>query len=454
MSISKQKPYLSKIRQKHPTIAHDASAYQAGANATFDSIYTNFIESVETVDLAIRTIANIMSLCEMKIYAEASDGTLAPATIKNINLTFPNETDSRVDFMRKLSVNIWSQGAGLIVTEEGKRGKGPKLLNFYSLDVARITAESDGKRLISNFVYKADDSAEISYDASKCIYINDSIDPSNLLYSLSRLKSLNDVILMQAGIVGQAKQMLSGGAKKSAIISASNPISSKNMDKIKTEFTAFMKSAGTSTLFLNTDIDLQLVGNEMTGSEILTLFSEVNQMILKHFNIPQFLLGTASKGANKTEELTNLLRIFFSSQLLPVLTNIELHFTRFFQEQLGLTNYVMRFDYSNLDILKMPEEVQVDLTLKKHKAGVISLNEARKMLDMLPVDSEAADKVYMPAYLLGQSPVSYNDYTKDLERLMNVTQNTGTTQNTTLPSGNSGGADNTNVVTGSQGGKQ
>jgi len=434
--------------KKHPTIKQDAAAYASGGKATFSANYTEYMRSVETIDQAIRTIANIFSLCELKTYKDIK-GELKPVNVKNVDLEFPNEVDSRVDFFRKLAVNIFSQGAGLVVTESGNRGEQGPLENFYVLDIAKVQAESDGKALISQFKYSAEDGSEIFYPANKCIYVNDSIDPSNLLYSLSRLKSLNDVLLMQAGAVGQAKDMLTGGAKKAAIISANNPISKSNMDIIKTEFDTFMKSATATSLFLNTELDVQVIGNSMTGADVISLLSDINETILKHYNIPQFLLGVASKGANKTEELTNLIRIFFSSQLLPVLTNIELQFTRFFREQLGIKNIVLKFDYKSLDILKMPEEVQVDLTLKKHKAGVITLNEARAMLELPAIDSDAANKVYMPAFLLGNAPVSYNDYSADLERYLNLNQAGGQT----LPSGNSGGADNTNVVTDSQGGQ-
>lgn len=444
----RNKPYLTSIRDKHPTIKHDAVAYEAGGGKTFDEINYDYIKSVETVDLAIRTIANTISLCQLSMYTKDSDNKLKPAVVDNVDFDFFNETDSRVDFMRKLSVNIWGQGAGLIVTETGKRGTLGNMLNFYNMDMSRVTAVSNGKQLISEFVYTAEDSSEIRYKAADCIYINDSIDPTNLIYSLTRLKSLNDVLIMQAGVVNQSKEMLTGGSKKASIISADTPISERNMTKIKSEFDSFMKSATSSSFFMNTKLDVQSIGNAMTGKDLLELFTMINDTILKHFSIPSFLLGVSSKGANKTEEVSLLLRTFFNSQLLPVLTNIELHFTRFFREQLGLQNYVVKFDYSDLNILKMPEEIQVDLTIKKHKAGLITLNEARSMLELDDRDDEAAGKIYMPAYLLGSAPVSYDDYDSDLERMLNL----GTITDGSLPAGNSGDDDNTSVIDDTRGG--
>jgi len=447
----REKPYLKNIRKKHPTIAADATAYASGANKTFSSDFNTLVRSVETIDLAIRTIANIISLCDIKVYKEDTKGNLKPAKVKNMDFEFPNETDSSVDFLRKLATTIFTQGAGLIITEEGKRGKAPgKMVNLYSMDTAKVEAISDGKRLISQFKYTSESGQELLFNADDCIYINDSIDPSNLLYSLSRLKSLNDVVLMQAGIVNMSKEMLTGGAKDSAIISSDAPISDRNMKRIKTEFDAFMKSASSSSLFMNTPLNVTKIGNSMSGTEMLHLLTYVNNMMIEHYAIPPYLLGRYQSGANRNTEITYANRIFFSMQIRPVLKNIEKQITRFMREQLTLKNLKIVFEFDDLDILKLPYEEEVDVTLKQLKAGSITLNEARDKMGYLNISSDASDKVFMPAYLLGNAPVSYNDYDTDLERLLNLEQAGAATG--PLPPGNAGGSDNQNVVTGSNGG--
>lgn len=447
----RNKPYLNSIRQKHPTLQYDAVAYSSGAQKTYTGDFTGLIKSVETIDLAMRTIANIISLCDMKLYKVDTKGTMKPAKVKNIDLEFPNENDSSVDFLRKLAVNIFSQGAGLIITEEGKRGKVPgKMINFYSIDTARVEAESDGKKLISQFKYASEGGTDAYYKSEDCIYINDSIDPSNLLYSLSRLKSLNDVVLMQAGIVAQAKDLLSGGAKDSAIISSDAPISDRNMKIIKKEFNAFMQSASSSSLFMNTPLNINKIGNSMSGTELINLLTYVNNMMIEHFAIPPYLLGKFKSGANRNTEITYANRIFFSMQIKPVLKNIEKQFTRFLREQAGLKNTVMVFEYDDLDILRLPYEEEVDVTLKQLKAGSITLNEARDKMAYIRIEQEAADKVFMPAYLLGNAPVSYNDYDSDLERMLNLASSGAVEEET--PSGNAGGDDNENVEDATRGG--
>ena len=125
--------------------------------------------------------------------------------------------------------------------------------------------------------------------------------------------------------------------------------------------------------------------------------------------------------------------------------------TRFLREQMGLKNTSMKFTFDDLDILKLAEEEQSAIILAQLKGGLISLNEAREMTEYAPVDGDAAGNIFMPAYLLGSSPVSYNNFDEDLARLLD-SRNAGTDEE--LPSGNAGGEDNTNVESDSRGGPQ
>lgn len=443
-SIKKE---IQNVVIKHPTLAADFSAYASGANKTFDDVYNEYIQSVETIDRAIRIHANIFSMMKLEIYKEDTKGLLTPLKIKNFDKIYPNEVDTTVDFLRKLGVSIFSQGAGVVIGETKK-----SMTHLYTIDVAKIKIESTKTEMIKNFIYTGEDGSEITYKAQDVIYINDSIDPSNLIYSLSRLRSLNDVIQIQAGIVNKTKEMSQGGAKDSFIVSAENPMSKDNQNQIKSAFDKFITSAGTSSLFLNTKLNVHQVGNSMSASEMLSFFTQVNSMMLNHFNLPPALLGDYSaSGANKNEELIYSLRVWFTTMLRPVIYNVELAFTRYFRNTLGLKNAVIKFDLSSLDILDDPIDIKVERALKLHKAGLMSFNEARLLCELDKLDDESADLHFLPQYLTGSAPITIENYSSEVERLLQ-----GTSVSPSEPisdaSGNAGGSDNTNVETGSTGG--
>ena len=438
------------VVHKHPTLAADFSAYASGANKTFDVVYNEYIQSVETIDRAIRVHANIFSLMKLEIYKEDNKGILTELKVKNFDKRYPNEVDTIIDFHRKLGVSLFSQGAGVVIGET-KKG----MAQLYTVNVANIKIESTKTEMIKSFIYTGADGSEITYKPQEVIYINDSIDPSNLIYSLSRLKSLNDVIQIQAGIVAKTKEMSQGGAKDSFIVSAKNPMSKDSQSAIKQAFDTFIASAGTSSLFLNTELNYHQVGNSMSASEMLSFFVQVNKMMLDHFNLPPALIGDYSaSGANKNEELIYSLRVWFTTMMRPVIHNVELAFTRYFRNTLGLKNAIIKFDLSDLDILDDPIDLKVDRALKMHKAGLMSFNEARELCELDKLEDESADLHFLPQYLTGSAPISIENFSTEVERLLqgNVTDPTVGTDNISDASGNAGGTDNTNVATGSRGG--
>ena len=433
---------------KQPTIKNDFIAYTAGANNTFDSDIQSYIQQVETIERAVRVISNVMSLCNFKTYKESGKGTIKPVTIKNVDLMFLNETDTHIDFKRKMASSLFTQGASIIIAEKNTDKYSQADMNFYAYDPSKFDIESDGSKLITSFIYKAEDGTNIVYRPEDIIYINDSIDPTNLLYSLSRLQALNDVIQIQAGIVAKTKEFTQGGAKDSAIISAKDPIGEKQQKVIKQAFDQFMSSTSSKTMLINTDLTVTKMTNAMTGTEMLAFFKEINQVILDQFNLPPALLGDYSTaGANKNEELLFSLRVWFTSMLKPILENIGLQFTRYFRNILGLKGIIVKLDYSEIDILDDFIDAKVDRAIKLHKEGLCSLNEARELAELPRLEVPAADLHFFPAFLLGSAPVSVENFDKEVERMLQ-----GAQTSTQLLAGNAGGSDNTSVVDDTRGG--
>lgn len=448
-SVSNKVKSLLGIKVKHPTLKADYAAYSDGAGSTFSVDYNEFLQQVETIERIIRIHANIFSLMIPRTYKEDSKGELKPFKVKNIDFDFINEADTRVDFLRKLAVSIYTQGAGLIVGEQSKG-----MVQLYTINMANVTINTSPTKIIDSFVYKGSDGSELKYKLKDVMYINDSIDPSNLIYSLSRLKSLNDIIQMQAAIVAKAKNTATGGAKDAFIISADQPMSAEVQNIIKDRFDKFMTSTNSSSLLLNTKLSIHQVGNNMTASDMLSFFKEVNKLMIEHFNVPPSLLGSYGlNGANKNEELIYSLRVWFTTMIRPVMTNIELAFTRYFRDTLGLKGVVFKFDLADVDMLDDPIDVKVDRAIRLSKAGIMSFNEARHLAELKPIDHESADLHFLPQYLTGSAPISIENFDAEVERLLQGAS-MESTDSDIRPSGSSGDEDNTNLISESRGGEQ
>ena len=174
-------------------------------------------------------------------------------------------------------------------------------------------------------------------------------------------------------------------------------------------------------------------------------------MMISHFNIPPALLGDYGvSGANKNEELIYSLRVWFTTMVRPIMTNIELNFTRYFREALGLNGAVFKFNLSDIDMLDDPIDIKVDRAIRLHKSGIMSYNEARELAELEKLSNASADLHFLPQFLTGSAPISLENFDREVERYLQ----SGNRLDAPLPAGNSGDEDNTNVITDSRGGAQ
>jgi hypothetical protein len=133
--------------------------------------------------------------------------------------------------------------------------------------------------------------------------------------------------------------------------------------------------------------------------------------------------------------------------MMPVFRSVEYQFTRYFRNTLKIKGAVVKLNFEDVEILKDDLKVKTDRAQGLLKQGIISFNEAREMCELHPLPDAAADLNYLPAYLLGQYPVSLQNYDVDMAKLFDTSGLAGDT-----PDGAAGGTDNENVVTGSTGG--
>ena len=432
--------FITKLfRSKTPTTKQDSIAYASGGNNTFDETYNNYLKSVETLDKAVRIIANIASMAKMEILRPTPDGKLKPLKVKEVDFEFAiNETDSQADFLRKSFASICTQGAAIILAEMSRE---TGFIGFYPYDPAKFRIEATEKSLISEFIYTSEGGTEVSFKPSDVIYVNSTIDVSNMAYPISRLVALNDMMLLQANIMKQTSDYYSSGSKNSAIISPKEPMSPDNAKALKATFDSFIQSRQTRTLFLNTEVDVQTISNAQTPSDIMKALSEINTIIVEAFGVPEYLYGSY-KGYVNDAAVKTACRLFFEIQMKPLFRTFEFQMTRYFRNTLGIKNAVIKFNFEDVEILHDSLETKTTLAGQQLKLGMISLNEAREMIERPPLKVLAADQHFLPSYLVSSRPVTMEEY----QNLMEA----GFFDSASMPeapSGSSGGEDNETLLT-------
>jgi HK97 family phage portal protein len=443
MDIFKLFKRAPKVHNKVPTAKQDAIAYNSGGRRDADiTKYTGYVESVEALDKAIRIIANIASMAKIETFKDVND-TLKPLKVKNVDFKYnTNDQDSSSDLLSLIFGSIFTHGSAIILTEDNKK---TKFKNFFAYDVSRFRVDTTENRLVDTFVYTSESGTEVRYKPEDLIYIAPRVSPSNLIYATSRLKSLNDMLTLQASIMTQSTEYYGSGGKQSAIISPKEPMGVEKASQLKTAFDAFLQTPATKTLFINTEVDVQTVSNAQSPTQIMEALTKINNLIIEQFGIPAYLYGNYAGYVNDAAVVTAC-RLFFQVHMKPVFRSIEYQMTRYFRNTLGIKDCAIRFNFSDIEILEDSLQIKVEDASKMWKLGLISLNEARAMCELEELPDEAANNHFLPAYLLGQLPVTIENYTTDMEKLF------ASDTPSALPDGASGGSDNTSVVTDSTGG--
>jgi len=395
--------------EKNPTIKEDSVAYVSGGSKTYTSDYNDWLNSVEVLDKAIRIFANVASMAKMNVYKDDGKGNTdkKPLKIKNVDLVYAiNEVDSQPDFYRKVFSSLATQGASVIIAEKSKK---TKMIAFYPYDPAKFAIEASESAVLDKFVYTSESGAEIEFKPDDVIYTNSTIDVTNLVYAVSRLKALNDLLNMQANIMKQTNEFYEAGSKDSVIISPKEPMSADNAEALKTVFNEFIQSRQTRTLFLNTDIDVQSVSNAQSPTDIMNSLTKINEFIIEAFGIPPYLYGNYAGYVNDAAVKTAS-RLFFEIQLKPLFKSFDFQMTKYFRNTLGLKNAVVESSFENIEILADSLETKVEHASSLYKLGLLSINEARKMVELEELDAEAANNHFLPAYLTGAAPVPIEKY--------------------------------------------
>ena len=416
--------------KSYPTAKQDAQAYANGANKTYEPKYNNYIQSVEALEKVIRITANVASMAKMQVFKETTRGELKPYPVKNVDLVHNiNEFVSQAGFIKGIFSSLMTQAAAIIIAEQDSKSK---FINFYNYNPADFQINATENSMITEFIYTSKTGEEIPFKPQDVIYITDSIDVTNVLYGISRLKSLNDILILQADVIGQQKDFFGSGGKDSVIISPDEAMGPTDAKSLQSAFQEFISSRKTQTLFLNTKVNVDSVSNAQSIGEIVNALTTMNNLIIESFGIPKWLMGDYSGYVND-KAVTTAAKVFFQIQLKPVFKEIEHQFTQYFRNTLKLPKAIVKFNFDDVEILEDSIDTKIDNAGKLYKLGIISINEARRMVELEPLNVDTADLHFLPAYLTSSTPVAIENYDSA------ITQGASGE----IPNGSAGGADNT-----------
>lgn len=231
--------------------------------------------------------------------------------------------------------------------------------------------------------------------------INFSYDGIN---GISTLTFARNTLELSANAETHAKNFFSNGCAVGGILQASTTLSAKQKTEVKQSWN---QAFGTKT------------GGQTNGVAVLeggwsyspiTISSKEAQLletrqwsvsdIARFFNVNPILCYDNSKSSYASAEMANL--SFLTETLQPLLVKFELEFKRkLFKDHSNLT---VKFDVAEL--LRADKTTQSAYFRELISNGILTPNEARKSLNLLPV--EGGDDTYMQANMLSLKEVAKN----------------------------------------------
>jgi len=218
---------------------------------------------------------------------------------------------------------------------------------------------------------------------------------STLQYAKLSLGLANDAEEHARGFFG-------GGCNVGGVLKVQSTLTDKQKRELKTSWmAAFNKDTGTpnGVAVLEGNMDFEPITINPADSQLLETRQFNVIEIARWFNVNPVLLYDLTKSSYSTAEAVNL--SFLTDTLQPILEKIEIELeTKLFEKE----NIDIKFDVSQL--LRADKAGLASYYTQLFNIGVVSPNEVRKELDMMPVAD--GDTNYIQSNLMSLKAVANN----------------------------------------------
>ena len=259
---------------------------------------------------------------------------------------------------------------------------------------------------------------------------------NNIYYGVPSVRPLLDTLLLESSSMKELTQFYEGSTILGGVLQSEFNLSPEQIVELREQFNTLYGSRGTQrrgTAVLPAGLKYTTTQSSPKDSMLLETIDTTEQRVLRVFKINSLVLGGES---TSTTNIRELLAATFSVAVRPYLYRIQDQVTLFLREKFKNPNLVFEFDLDKISELETPLDVKMTASKTGYSTGLMSLNEARSLLNLVKLDTKEADYHIVPSFLVG------NDFSYLEEERVKPTDATGTSgqpAGSTSPEG--GGAD-------------
>jgi HK97 family phage portal protein len=340
---------------------------------------------VNAIFSAVSLISDLVSTLPVDAFT-TQDGSRFPFRPKPSWVDQPDVDLPRQAFYSSVVTSLLLDGNAFIRVFSNRKGEVVNLtvLNPTTVDIVR----SGVGRLIFNVA--GEDKALTGDDI---IYIPDLLRPGQIR-GTSRVVALRESFGLALALERFASVFFGSGTTLSGVIEYPNNLTQEQADNLRNGFdqrhSGWSRSARTGVLsggatFKPTQIDPQQ--SSLIESRHLAV-----EDVARAFNVPTHLLGLPGTMSYASVEENN--RSFLTTTITPLVNKLEAGLTPLMRRSPGGENAYIKF---NMDaLLRANIQARTAAYSSGLQAGYLTINDVRRLEDLLPVADPAADTVRVP----------------------------------------------------------
>lgn len=344
----------------------------------FGSIGNRSAMALAAVYRCVNVISESVAQLPIETFLRDKEGYKKPYVSHpayNILREFPSPDMTRFTFLKTLVSSVLLQGNGYAYIDRDEYGNALSLQYIPSGLVSIVYINIDGTLRMR---YQVTGFKNLVEPIDMIHILNFSYDG---ITGVSTLTHARDTLSISSYAEDYAKEFFDGGGNVSGILTVDNKLREGQKEEIKKAWAEMTAKGGVGVLEAN--MHYQPISINPADAQMLET-REFNVIdICRFFGVSPVKAFDLSKSSYSTVEATQI--AFLTDTLSPMLENIELELKRKVFRPSEREHIEVKFDTSGL--LRADKAAQATWIKTQIEGGLLTINEARRQLDLPKVDN-------------------------------------------------------------------
>lgn len=315
--------------------------------------------------------------------------------LKSLFSTYPNEYQTWTDLLYIDTLAQLLTGNSYLTFE--------KVSGKYEMWAITFPQEmqvtTDGNGLIDGYVFNG----KIDYTRDEIIHNKNNI-LGNGYYGASVLESLTDTLTMEGYATQDLIKFYENGTISTSVLSSEHPLTKKQAEELSVDLNKkYSMTSGKrhSMIVLPNNLSVKPLRLSPKEAMMLESLDITEDRILSAFHLHKMVLG--GEVESYTHSIDSLVQMQFTNAIRPIIYRIRDNLEAFFRRTLRSEDIVIVPNYDNLPEVSTAKLVHFDKARTLYTSGLATLNEARQVLGLPPIENDYANKNFVPEYLIGSN---------------------------------------------------